>query len=163
MRRGGAFDIKLRMMQANIHLTEKQITEILAQIRAQGCAEKAFDVNLAEGRVSEQWLNSILKSNDKIEIKTDYKVSETGNVAIEFEDRGKPSGIKTTRAEWWCIVLAGDIYEKKRAILIRTEELLQIAQTCHIISGGDNDEAKSWLVPLNKLLKPIKIGQMFLL
>ena len=35
------------------------------------------------------------------EIKEDIKCAETGNVVVEYESRGKPSGIKTTEADFW--------------------------------------------------------------
>lgn len=37
----------------------------------------------------------------KIEIKEDVRTKDTGNVVIECESRGKPSGIKTTTADFW--------------------------------------------------------------
>jgi len=36
-----------------------------------------------------------------IEIKEDFMARKTGNIAVEYECRGKPSGIKTTVADKW--------------------------------------------------------------
>lgn len=36
-----------------------------------------------------------------IEVKEDVRVKDTGNVLIEFESRGKPSGISTSKSEQW--------------------------------------------------------------
>lgn len=36
-----------------------------------------------------------------IEVKEDVRVKDTGNVVIECESRGKPSGIMTTQADFW--------------------------------------------------------------
>ena len=35
------------------------------------------------------------------EIKEDIRCADTGNVVVEFESRGKPSGICTTKADFW--------------------------------------------------------------
>jgi hypothetical protein len=35
------------------------------------------------------------------EVKEDVRASDTGNVVIECESRGKPSGIRTTKADFW--------------------------------------------------------------
>ncbi len=36
-----------------------------------------------------------------IEVKEDVRTKDTGNVVIECESRGKPSGIMTTKADFW--------------------------------------------------------------
>lgn len=36
-----------------------------------------------------------------IEVKEDVRTKDTGNVVIECESRGKPSGIRTTKADFW--------------------------------------------------------------
>jgi hypothetical protein len=36
-----------------------------------------------------------------LEIKSDYYTENTGNVVIEYESRGKASGIATTKAHFW--------------------------------------------------------------
>ncbi len=35
------------------------------------------------------------------EIKEDIKCAQTGNVVVEYESWGRPSGIMTTVADWW--------------------------------------------------------------
>jgi hypothetical protein len=37
----------------------------------------------------------------RIEVKRDHKSEETGNLVIEIEMGGKPSGLTTTRADFW--------------------------------------------------------------
>ena len=37
------------------------------------------------------------------EVKTDLLVGSTGNLIIEFKDKGKPSGISTTTADYWTL------------------------------------------------------------
>ncbi len=37
----------------------------------------------------------------RVELKTDFKASNTGNVFLEYKSHGHPSGIVTTHATWW--------------------------------------------------------------
>ncbi len=77
-------------MKMNIDITEEQFTSLLFQARKNGVADKRFDLNLAEGKLSENRLASILKT---VEVKRDFKTSDTGNVAIEYACNSEPSGI----------------------------------------------------------------------
>lgn len=111
---------------------------------------KGFDIDLAQGQESERELRDILTG--KIEVKTDYLVSNTGNVAIEFECSGRPSGIETTESPWWAIVLDGDRYRGKQIVLISTSRLREIVRGAKVVSGGDNGRARMYLVPVRRLL-----------
>ena len=51
-----------------------------------------FEYDLELGKVKEKELYDIF-SYKKIEVKTDFKANETGNVFIEYESRGEKSGI----------------------------------------------------------------------
>lgn len=70
-----------------------------------------FDFDLKRGAVGEDLLDSVLGNlnGSSIEVKTDYRAAETGNVYIEcYSYRTvnkadlKPSGISTSKADWWC-------------------------------------------------------------
>ena len=64
-----------------------------------------FAYDLEFGRIREQRLSEILL-NKKIEVKTERgKWVDTGNLAIEIECRGKPSGLAATEAEYWMHIL----------------------------------------------------------
>ena len=76
-----------------------------------------FDIDFARGKVGEDLVNTVLGKlqGKKIEVKTDYRIPETGNVYIETwqyhrEDESdlKKSGINITEAEYWCIPHARD-------------------------------------------------------
>ena len=60
-----------------------------------------FKYDLQLGQLGEQHLAKIL-INKKIEVKTDYQATQTGNIFVEYESRGKPSGMATSEAEWYC-------------------------------------------------------------
>ena len=60
---------------------------------------KKFDIDLAYGKVREESIKDMLQ-NKKIEVKSERDVwQKTGNIAIEYESYGKPSGIAATEAE----------------------------------------------------------------
>mgnify|MGYP001070419334 CR=1 FL=1 len=66
-----------------------------------------FKHDLELGEMAETDFHLML-SEKKIEVKYDRKTKETGNVYIEFESRGKPSGIKTTQADYWTYYIDDD-------------------------------------------------------
>ena len=62
---------------------------------------KKFDLDLEYGKVREQAVASMLQDK-KIEVKSERDVwQNTGNIAIEYESYGKPSGIAATEADYW--------------------------------------------------------------
>jgi hypothetical protein len=57
---------------------------------------KKFDLDLEYGKVREQQVADMLQDK-KIEVKSERDVwQKTGNIAIEYECYGKPSGINAT-------------------------------------------------------------------
>tara|TARA_R110002111_G_scaffold64386_1_gene106037 strand:- start:251 stop:616 length:366 start_codon:yes stop_codon:yes gene_type:complete len=111
-----------------------------------------FDIDLQYGQVREKRIADILK-NEKIEVKTERDIwKKTGNIAIEFESRGKPSGIAVTEAKWWVHVLA-DEEDDYCMLLFPTDKLKKIARKhfSKAINGGDNDTSKFVLLPLNEI------------
>lgn len=58
-----------------------------------------------------------------IEVKEDVRVMDTGNVVIECESRGKPSGIMTTTADFWVFRL--HTKDGIRNLLFKTKDVKQ--------------------------------------
>jgi hypothetical protein len=59
---------------------------------------KKFDLDLAYGQMHEDRVLDMLQGK-KVEVKTERGMwTKTGNIAIEFESYGKPSGINATEA-----------------------------------------------------------------
>tara|TARA_R100000951_G_scaffold111133_1_gene109796 strand:- start:955 stop:1311 length:357 start_codon:yes stop_codon:yes gene_type:complete len=109
-----------------------------------------FRYDLKLGQIKEKELGDIL--NDKsIEVKTDFKAAETGSVFVEYESRGKPSGISKTESDYYCFVVSKDSF-----ILIKTEKLKEkcrkFLNTNLDLNGGDNNTSKGILLPLLQLL-----------
>ena len=113
-----------------------------------------FDLDLSFGQVGEQKLADILQ-NSKIEVKFDRLAQRTGNIAVEFESRGKKSGIAITEAQWWAFVIERDNSEPS-IILVPTEKLRNICAAVYgkkgAVSGGDNNTSRLVLIRKEELL-----------
>lgn len=109
-----------------------------------------FDIDLKYGEAGETLLRRIVDGT--VEVKRDRQWATTGNVVVEYESRGHPSGIAVTKADWWAFVL-----DETRIILIRTEHLKNIARVYkrmgRIVIGGDDDTSKMVLIPSKELTR----------
>lgn len=114
---------------------------------------KKFDIDLSYGKVREKRVVDMLQDK-KIEVKSERDMwARTGNIAIEYESYGKPSGISATESDYWfhnlCIgdntfaTLVFDVPSLKRIINNLDEK--------RTVSGGDNSASKMYLVSLQKL------------
>ena len=72
-------------------------------------ARPNFDLDLKFGQDKENELQEILH-NEPIEVKCDRLCIKTGNVFVEFEDAGRPSGISITKSKFYLFQL----YKKER-------------------------------------------------
>jgi hypothetical protein len=114
---------------------------------------KKFDLDLQYGKVREKRVADMLQDK-KIEVKSERDMwVRTGNIAIEYESYGKPSGIAATESDYWfhnlCIgdetfaTLVFDVPSLKRIINNLDEK--------RTVSGGDNGAARMYLLSLQKL------------
>ena len=115
-------------------------------------ARPNFDLDLKFGQEKENELQEILH-NEPLECKCDKRCIDTGNVFVEFEDRGKPSGISITKSTFYAFCL----YKKEREkiqiwVLIPTEILKKLMKKYPVKSGGDNWEARGHIIPKQDLL-----------
>ena len=76
-------------------------------------ARPNFDLDLKFGQEKENELQEILH-NEPLECKCDKRCIDTGNVFVEFEDRGKPSGISITKSTFYAFCLYKKEREKKQ-------------------------------------------------
>lgn len=93
--------------------------------------EPHFDIDFARGKVGEDLVNTFLANlqGKKIEVKTDYRVNETGNVYVETwqyhaEDASdkRLSGINVTQSDYYCFASP----EGKGFIMIETDALKDV-------------------------------------
>lgn len=129
-------------------------------------ADYRFDLDLLKGQVAEDLVEALLCGEMTVEVKRDYKVSQTGNVAIEGRYRGRNSGIVASTADWWAFTLSGDRYDDNGGmpevvVLIKRERLWRILRAARvagrlrIVAAGDDHAAKTALLPVADLLMPL--------
>ena len=121
---------------------------------------KKFDIDLAYGKVREDLVKDMLQDK-KIEVKSERDVwKRTGNIAIEYECYGKPSGINATEADYWFhnLCVGEDVYA---TLIFKTENLKKILDSLErkvSVNGGDHNASRMYLISLQKLfdVKTIK-------
>lgn len=74
--------------------TEEEVAKLL---------EKFYNAEIKEFKTNSEYdiLANIEGKDLKFEVKEDFMCVDTGNVALEFESRGKPSGISSTDADFY--------------------------------------------------------------
>lgn len=109
---------------------------------AQYWHERGFTVHRSYGQTDHD-----LRLTLDIEVKRDLQAKQTGNVAIEVSYRNQPSGIVTSRAAYWQIVVNGE------SLLIRTDKLraLALERRWREAPAGDGGKARVRLVALDEL------------
>ena len=82
----------------------------------------------------------------RCEVKSDRLASNTGNLCIEFECWGNPSGIATTKADVWVyfVVHSDTDYE---CYVIPRKQLKKLCKDCRCVRGGDNYASRMFLLP----------------
>jgi len=140
----------------SVRLNEEQLQSITKQLRFNSKADKRFDVNLLEGKLSESKWAKILET---VEFKKDYKAHETGNIAVEYKYRGNPSGIATTKAKYVAYILVDKKQNDNVVFFMKTEILRMMCRAYldkpeHNIMGGDNNESNLILLPVKELTNP---------
>jgi len=114
---------------------------------------KKFDIDLEYGKVREQQVADMLQDK-KIEVKSERDVwQKTGNIAIEYECYGKPSGINATESDYWFhnLCIGSETFA---TIVFDTASLKRIINNLdskRSVSGGDNNASRMYLLNLQKL------------
>jgi len=114
---------------------------------------KKFDIDLEYGKVREQMVADMLQDK-KIEVKSERGMwMRTGNIAIEYECYGKPSGIAATESDYWFhnLCIEDEVFA---TLVFDTNSLKRIIDNLDYkksVSGGDNKAARMYLLNLQKL------------
>jgi hypothetical protein len=119
------------------------------------CVEdrKKFDIDLEYGKIRERHVADMLQDK-KIEVKSERGMwQNTGNIAIEYESYGKPSGISATEADYWFhnLCVGEDTF---CTLVFKVDSLKQIIENLdykRTVSGGDHNASKMYLLNLQKL------------
>ena len=117
---------------------------------------KKFDLDLQYGQVREKIVADMLQDK-KIEVKSERGMwLKTGNIAIEYECYGKPSGINATKSDYWFHNLCvGD--EVFATLVFETKMLKKIINTSinenkvRSVSGGDHNASRMYLMNIQNL------------
>jgi len=141
------------MPNIKLNLSADQIENLLGQLRYGKHSAESFDIDLLRGLNGEVEALSVLTG--KLEVKTDFKAYKTGNLAIEIECRGKPSGLQTTTADWWLFNIR--IPRAEPLMLIISRERLKRLATQHIHMnhvkmGGDDNASKLVIIPIQEVV-----------
>jgi len=113
-----------------------------------------FDIDLKYGQEREDRIEKILKEG-KLEVKTERDWwFKTGNIAIEIECNGKPSGIMVTKADYWVHILANGDKDYCRLIFdTKTIKKLTKKYIGTLKNGGDGWRSKFVLIPLSEIFQ----------
>jgi hypothetical protein len=115
--------------------------------------DSKFDFDLKFGQEIECELKKALEGT--IEVKTERDIwSKTGNFAIEYKSRGKPSGISVTEAKHWAQVF----YKDNEIICYMVFPINKIKEiTRHfykkgnVKNGGDENTSEMVMIPVDFL------------
>ena len=117
-----------------------------------------FQYDLKFGNKAETEFAEIVKDST-VEIKSDRKTIETGNIYIEYKSRGKQSGLATTKAKTWVykiqegcmIVIDTELLKKTLRYLVKSR--LAVDK----VPGGDNNTSLGILVNIERLIENLRI------
>lgn len=79
-----------------------------------------------------------------VEVKHDLRAVQSGRIAVEIRHRGQASGLLSTSATWWAIVVGDE------AFLMKTDALRAcvLSGKYQTKSGGDGQASEFVLVPI---------------
>ena len=122
---------------------------------------RKFDIDLEFGKSWEKHIDAVFSGATKCEIKTERdRWASTGNICIEIESYGKPSGLTSTEAEIWVHNLVKD-NELCCSLMFNTDKLRKVMKEMKpfTVMGGDNNASKLYLVNIAKLLTAVSQSQ----
>ena len=114
---------------------------------------KKFDLDLQYGSIREDRIADML-TNKKIEVKSERGMwLKTGNICIEYQSYGKPSGIETTEADFWFhnLCIGEDIFCTLVFDVPKLKQLVKKLDYLKSVSGGAHNASRMYLVNIQKL------------
>lgn len=104
-----------------------------------------WDIDLSIGKAGERKVLAIADAwtEGRVEVKTDTRAATTGNLYVEFECKGRASGINTTKADAWAFVV-GEVI-----IIIPTKALRAATSNMRWVAmNRGSHPTRGYLVPL---------------
>ena len=120
--------------------------------------DSKWDIDLAFGNKHEKKIGKLLGLKaDEIEVKTERDWwARTGNICIEVERRGKPTGLSITKAKVWVHVLSkGDKQLMRLVFDVPVLKKLTKKFKDNWKMVGDRKETKAILIPFKKIFDEI--------
>ena len=130
------------------HIKENK-SDSIKKLKESDFSVTKFTKDLSYGKKHEKL---VMKSMENFELKTDRMAHKTGNVYVEFQSRGRDSGIRTSKSDTWIfkIVSKGDRHLFSIHIpLTRLKKL--VSKDYRVVPGGDKLTSRGYLVPLTDL------------
>ena len=112
--------------------------------------KSSFVTDLPFGQKYEKEFKDVMYG--KTEVKTDRLCQKTGNLYVETESRGKPSGITTTDSDMWSFCLWKENRERQIYISIPVKILKKLMTKYPIKAVGDKYTSKGHIIPKEDLL-----------
>ena len=125
-------------------------SESIKKLKESDFSVTKFTKDLSYGKKHEKL---VMKSMENYELKTDRMAHKTGNVYVEFQARGKDSGIRTSKSDTWIFKIVSKGDRHLFSIQIPLTRLKKLVSTDYrVVPGGDNLTSRGYLVPLTDLI-----------
>ena len=121
-------------------------------------ATSDWDIDLKFGTKHEKKIGKLLGLKaEEIEVKTERNWwDSTGNICIEIERRGKPTGLTTTKAKVWVHVLAKGNKQFLRLVIdVPVLKKLTAKYKDNWKMVGNRRETKGIMIPFGKIIYEI--------
>ena len=125
-------------------------SESIKKLKESDFSVTKFTKDLSYGKKHEKL---VMKSMENFELKTDRMAHKTGNVYVEFQSRGKDSGIRTSKSDTWIFKIVSKGDRHLFSIHIPLTRLKKLVSTDYrVVPGGDKLTSRGYLVPLTDLI-----------
>ena len=125
-------------------------SESIKKLKESDFSVTKFTKDLSYGKKHEKL---VMKSMENFELKTDRMAHKTGNVYVEFQSRGKDSGIRTSKSDTWIFKIVSKGDRHLFSVQIPLTRLKKLVSTDYrVVPGGDNLTSRGYLVPLTDLI-----------
>ena len=129
---------------------KENVSNNIKKLKESDFSVTKFTKDLSYGKKHEKL---VMKSMENFELKTDRMAHKTGNVYVEFQSRGKASGIRTSKSDTWIFKIVSKGDRHLFSIQIPLTRLKKLVSTDYrIVPGGDNLTSRGYLVPLTDLI-----------
>jgi hypothetical protein len=125
--------------------SEKGVNTLIELLKKKGITE----VETNDDKEYDVAYRNELNQRVTVEVKEDFVFPYTGNVAVEIMQRGKPTGISSTSADYYVYKLASDFYSVKTDVLkAKLKESVAAKETTKKVFSDSIKEIQLLLVPV---------------